>query len=277
MDLNPRCVLLFLSLPLTLSSCNTQGQGSHHNYSASTVQVNKIDQFWKDLETYQKEDQLNCNRYTSLIVEMINLAHSTDPQAKMKRTELRRNVTSSATFILCYEKALAMLEKKEMKMQYEGVDQEQYRGGRFFKFFKNVFHGGHGNKNFELNIKKSKDVGVGDGWRRAGPGCWVGQRWDDDYDRRRGGGGGRRPWDDYDYPSYDRDGDFCSCEDELCCDCEPDRGGSCCQDWCDDMCDNTDWDFRVERFCDRPVHSCGQFCLKFEHCCNSYCGYRRRF
>ena len=65
MDFKKRCVLLFLSLPLTLSSCNTQGQGSHYNHSSSTVKVNTIDQFWKDLETYQKEDQLNCTRYSA--------------------------------------------------------------------------------------------------------------------------------------------------------------------------------------------------------------------
>ena len=213
------------------------------------------------------------------------MAYSKDPLAKIKRNELRSNVTDSYLFNMCYEKALAMVEKKELEFEFEKDDQT--RDGRIIgKLIHKIFHGGRDkNINLDFDIEQGaetrKVVRVrdyddrGGGRRRSGPGCWMRRRWDDDrrWDDSRRRWGDTRQWDD-DWGRYDRDGDECSCDDNLCCDCEPDRGGSCCKDWCEDMCDQADWDFNIVRFCNRPVHQCDALCMKFEHCCNNRCRQR---
>jgi len=249
--------------------------------------VLNIRQVWDvldvELSGEKEELSLHCEKHATDIVELIELAHSEDPLVKLKRSQLRGNVTDLSMFNLCYEKALALLEKRELETQYGHGQAGHVRNGKSIgKFIKNIFHGG--NKDFDLDLSieksssKSKDYDYYDDydygyWRRTGPGCWVGRRWEDDrrWDDNRRRWGDNRQWNDY--GGYDRDGDNCFCDDDLCCDCEPDRGGSCCRDWCRDMCDRSDWDFRIERFCDRPVHWCDTLCMKFEHCCNGHCRY----
>ena len=135
-------------------------------------------------------------------MELIQLAHSEDPLAKLKRSQLRGNVTDLSMFNVCYEKALAMLEKRELEIHYGKAG--QVRDGKSIgKFIKNIFNGGHGNKDIDLefSIEKSSskdydyydDYDYGYGRRRTGPGCWVGQRWEDD----RRWDDNRRRWRDY--------------------------------------------------------------------------------
>ena len=224
-----------------------------------------------DLEHQEVERPHKCDRYQEVILEVMRLALSTDPAAKKKKKELKRTIEDLYIFDMCYEMALVKAEKEELKNEDDTGNHT--RDGKLFGDLIRGLIDDHLDIDLELNqnTRNRQWFRNSDRWGgRRRQGCWVGRRWNDD--RRRDGN--RRRWDD-DRRRWDDDRhhdwmrwDDCYCTDDLCCECEPDRGGSCCRDWCNEMCDS-DWDFDIERYCDR--RGCEPLCRKFDHCCSHEC------
>ena len=185
----------------------------------------------------------------------MHLAEYKDSESMVSRSNLLRNLTGYDTFFPCYEKVLVKIEKINASRRLSEDRSSKFIGHIVHGIFKELEKISD-NKRLEKNkdhdaIDDFDDLCDPDfDWCDDRDWCWFEHRWDD---------------------TFDRDGDRCICDDDLCCDCEPDRGSSCCYNWCFDMCDRVNWDFRIERFCDDPWHWCDPLCMKFDHCCRSRC------
>jgi hypothetical protein len=220
---------------------------------------------------YQEEvdKKPKCDVLEDVVQDMMGLfSYYTVDKNKLK--EMKGNVKGLNNFTFCFEMALIEAEKLELENE-ELVEEKKYRGGKFF--------------GLDLEIHKSKDTSKRvlevarprDRWRGRGrkrPGCWVDRRWEGRtrYDNgwRRWGNdrdSGRRRWRDGDGRFGPLDYyDDCPCEDDICCDCEPDRGSDCCRDWCEFTCNDDPY---LNEFCDD--NWCSPMCRKFDHCCSGHC------
>jgi hypothetical protein len=206
-----------------------------------------------ELEDVQKYDR--CEKYEQLVMKLIKLDFIHD-SSENDRRELMKNVNDLHDFNICYEKSLVLMEKKDLKFGLENVlvGNKHNRHGKFWGW------------NLPSTKPAKNKVKVG-GARR--PGCWVRQRWTSENMDSSVWDEDNAQWVDFRSKQYGRNEDSdCECDDDLCCDCEPDRGSVCCRAWCDHMCDG-DWDLDIERYCDR--NQCDPMCGKFQHCCSNYC------
>eukprot|EP00092_Neocalanus_flemingeri_P013417 GFUD01014466.1.p1 GENE.GFUD01014466.1~~GFUD01014466.1.p1 ORF type:complete len:246 (+),score=45.59 GFUD01014466.1:48-785(+) len=207
----------------------------------NTFSYSGVGELWTvlDVEPQEVLKAHKCDKYEEVILEVVMLSLSKDPMAKQKREELKRTIDDLYIFNTCYEKALAIIEKKEIELEIsdETGTGNSTREGRLFLLAGLIR---------EILAKKFGD---------DDDGVWVSRRWDDD-DRQWNK---NRRWDD----------DDCFCYEDICRECKPNREGSCCRDWCEDMCDGQDWDLESERFCNR--RRCHPLCRKFEYCCSSRC------
>jgi len=262
-----------LSLPALLlllaqAVCTSHGAEEGHTPPPADDSVADIDTYsgpkdlWNTLGVEHdgfKDRSHKCDQYEEVILEVMTLAvFSTDPEAKEKLKQLKANVEDLIIFNKCYEIALMAVEEEKLHM--EPSELTDPRDGKLFgsivktitKGVNRLFGGGSSSSSLQLDVDLEIDT-WGDNWNNWNN--WSNwNNWNN--------------WGEW-CPWGGRSWNGCDCYEDLCCDCEPDRGdvrGSCCWNFCENIC-SEGWN--PETYCRGRCSN--PECRKFNHCCSNTC------